>query len=642
MQTKLIKEINGILKDFSEYWEEGTLQRTNVVNDIKERKPALIKALIKNYKIKSLYSTEIDGMLIFDFHALINLLQYKEYWADSFTKYRNRIGLTSEGKYINYNSDIVLDFPFKDCVLEGGMTKEEQGKNEVFYNEIIARDEIDRLFSPKVFSNIKLYTKEGVEEYNTQFHYNKNLIIKGNNLIALHSIKKRYAGKVKLIYIDPPYNTGKDSFKYNDRFNHSTWLTFIKNRLEIARELLSDNGVIFVHCDDNEQAYLKVLMDSIFNRINFISTLVIKGGSGRQDSANYAKTHEFIITYAKKIDSFTLNKKETEDTSSYTKVDESGRKYKTQLLRKWGSNDTRQARPNLYFPVVFNGETFLPVNGSGNDGCWRWRLEKINSAIEQKLIEAGTTLSGKRELYEKIYQDDAYKKLMTYTSILEGNFDDSYSGKGSRELVELFESKIFNNPKSELLLKQIIEMVTDEKDIILDFYLGSGTTAAVAHKMKRQYIGIEQMDYINEVTIPRLQKVIEGERGGISKEVNWQGGGSFVYAELKELNYSYINDIQAAKNYQELSQLFEIMKQTAHLNYQVELEKILTTEHEADDINHMVTFRELTLQQQKKLLIELLDKNQLYINADDMNDQTYKVSEQEKAFTKSFYGENLS
>lgn len=642
MQTKLIKEINGILKDFSEYWEEGTLQRTKVVNDIKERKPALIKALIKNYKIKSLYSTEIDGMLIFDFHALINLLQYKEYWADSFTKYRNRIGLTSEGKYINYNSDIVLDFPFKDCVLEGGMTKEEQGKNEVFYNEIIARDEIDRLFSPKVFSNIKLYTKEGVEEYNTQFHYNNNLIIKGNNLIALHSIKKRYAGKVKLIYIDPPYNTGKDSFKYNDRFNHSTWLTFIKNRLEIARELLSDNGVIFVHCDDNEQAYLKVLMDSIFNRINFISTLVIKGGSGRQDSANYAKTHEFIITYAKKIDSFTLNKKETEDTSSYTKVDESGRKYKTQLLRKWGSNDTRQARPNLYFPVVFNGETFLPVNGSGKDGRWRWRLEKINSAIEQKLIEAGTTLSGKRELYEKIYQDDAYKKLMTYTSILEGNFEDSYSGKGSRELEKLFESKIFNNPKSELLLKQIIEMVTDEKDIILDFYLGSGTTAAVAHKMKRQYIGIEQMDYINEVTIPRLQKVIEGERGGISKEVNWQGGGSFVYAELKELNYSYINDIQAAKNYQELSQLFEIMKQTAHLNYQVELEKILTTEHEADDINHMVTFRELTLQQQKKLLIELLDKNQLYINADDMNDQTYKVSEQEKAFTKSFYGENLS
>ncbi|WP_370386932.1 DNA methyltransferase [Snodgrassella alvi] len=642
MQTKLIKEINGILKDFSEYWEEGTLQRTKVVNDIKERKPALIKALIKNYKIKSLYSTEIDGMLIFDFHALINLLQYKEYWADSFTKYRNRIGLTSEGKYINYNSDIVLDFPFKDCVLEGGMTKEEQGKNEVFYNEIIARDEIDRLFSPKVFSNIKLYTKEGVEEYNTQFHYNNNLIIKGNNLIALHSIKKRYAGKVKLIYIDPPYNTGKDSFKYNDRFNHSTWLTFIKNRLEIARELLSDNGVIFVHCDDNEQAYLKVLMDSIFNRINFISTLVIKGGSGRQDSANYAKTHEFIITYAKKIDSFTLNKKETEDTSSYTKVDESGRKYKTQLLRKWGSNDTRQARPNLYFPIVFNGETFLPVNGSGKDGRWRWRLEKINSAIEQKLIEAGTTLSGKRELYEKIYQDDAYKKLMTYTSILEGNFEDSYSGKGSRELEKLFESKIFNNPKSELLLKQIIEMVTDEKDIILDFYLGSGTTAAVAHKMKRQYIGIEQMDYINEVTIPRLQKVIEGERGGISKEVNWQGGGSFVYAELKELNYSYINDIQAAKNYQELSQLFEIMKQTAHLNYQVELEKILTTEHEADDINHMVTFKELTLQQQKKLLIELLDKNQLYINADDMNDQTYKVSEQEKAFTKSFYGENLS
>lgn len=638
MQTELIKQLNQVLKTFPEYWDNERLQRTQVINDIKERKPDLIKALISNAKIKSLYSTEIDGVLVFDFHALTNLLQYKEYWADSFTKYRNTVGLTTEGKYFNYNSDVVLDFPFKDCVLEGRMTKEDQGKDEIYYNEIIARDEIDRLFSPKVLTNVKRYSKNGVEENITDFSNEDNLIIKGNNLIALHSLKECYAGKIKLIYIDPPYNTGNDSFKYNDRFNHSTWLTFMKNRLEVAKELLSDDGVIFVHCDDYEQAYLKVLMDSIFNKVNFISTLVIKGGSGRQDSINFAKTHEFIITYAKKIDLFTLNKKETYDTSSYSKVDNKGRKYKTQLLRKWGSTDTRKERPNLYFPVVFNGETFLPINGAGDDGRWRWKLEKINLAIKLDLIEAGTTPSGKRELYQKIYQDDSNMKSITYASILEGNFEDSYSGKGSRELSELFTSKVFNNPKSELLIQQIIEMVTDDKDIVLDFHLGSGTTSAVAHKMGRRYIGIEQMDYINDITVPRLQKVIEGEQGGISKEVNWQGGGSFVYTELKELNYTYIHQIQSAKSYDELAKLFEVMKQTAHLNYQVELDKILNDTYEVNSIDELVTFKDLTFDEQKHLLIELLDKNQLYVNADDMNDINLKVSEQDKAFTRSFYG----
>ncbi|MGU4916596.1 site-specific DNA-methyltransferase, partial [Escherichia coli] len=155
-------------------------------------------------------------------------------------------------------------------MLEGGMTKEEQGKDEVYYNEIIAKDEIDNLFSAKILKNARRYDNDGVKENITNFNYEDNLIIKGNNLIALHSLKVRYAGKIKLIYIDPPYNTGSDSFQYNDTFNHSTWLTFMKNRLEIARELLSNDGVIFVQCDDNEQAYLKVLMDSCFGKQNFI------------------------------------------------------------------------------------------------------------------------------------------------------------------------------------------------------------------------------------------------------------------------------------------------------------------------------------------------------------------------------------
>ena len=248
MDTVLLQILNDIFKQFPQFWNGEKLQRSLVIDAIQKKDPQVIKALIANQKVKSIYGTEIDDVLIFDFDKLASLLKYKEYWADSFTKYRNKVGLTSSGKYLDYSSDVVLDFPFKDCVLEGGMTKEDQRKDEVYYNEVIARDEIDRLFSPKVFINSKRYTKDGVEENVNQFN-DDNLIIKGNNLIALHSLKESYSGKVKLIYIDPPYNTGNDGFKYNDSFNHSTWLTFMKNRLEIAKDLLSVDGSIFIQID---------------------------------------------------------------------------------------------------------------------------------------------------------------------------------------------------------------------------------------------------------------------------------------------------------------------------------------------------------------------------------------------------------
>ncbi|EBA1507174.1 site-specific DNA-methyltransferase, partial [Salmonella enterica] len=192
--TELLRELNKVLKTFPQFWSGDKLYRSRVIDAIVNKQPDVIKSLLANEKIKSVYGTDLDGFFIFDFDKLCHLLKYKEYWANSFTRYRNKIGLTSEGKYLDYSSDVVLDFPFKDCVLEGGMTKEDQGKDEIYYNEIIARDEIDSLFSPKVFTNAKRYTKAGVKENITQFNDNDNLIIKGNNLIALHSLMKSYAG----------------------------------------------------------------------------------------------------------------------------------------------------------------------------------------------------------------------------------------------------------------------------------------------------------------------------------------------------------------------------------------------------------------------------------------------------------------
>ncbi|WP_407502836.1 DNA methyltransferase [Acinetobacter baumannii] len=191
--------------------------------------------------------------------------------------------------------------------------------------------------------------------------------------------------------------------------------------------------------------------------------------------------------------------------------------------------------------------------------------------------------------------------------------------------------------KPEKLIKRIIELSTKEKDIVLDYHLGSGTTCATAHKMGRRYIGIEQMDYINEITVPRLKKVIEGEQGGISKDINWQGGGDFVYTELMELNYVFIHKIEQAESTENLIQLFDEMKGQAHLNYQIELEKVLNAEYEVDGVDHFISFGDLELSMQKQLLIELLDKNQLYVSVSEIEDKSLSISESDKAFTTSFY-----
>ena len=573
MDTALIKMLKDIFKQFPNFWNGETLQRSLVIDAIQKKEADVIKALINNEKIKTIYSTDIDGVLIFDFDKLISLLKYKEYWADSFTKYRNKVGLTSEGKYLGYSSDVVLDFPFKDCVLEGGMTEEEKGKDEVYYNEVIARDEIDCLFSPKVFTNTKRYTAEGIEENVTHFS-NDNLIIKGNNLIALHSLKDRYAGTIDLIYIDPPFNTEHDSFKYNDKFNRSTWLTFMKNRLEVARDLLSISGTIYVHIDHNEGHYLKVLMDEIFGEQYFRNEIIWRySGWNKKLNYGFEKRHDSIFVYGK-----------------------SDQQYFESYFEKWASKEE----------YVKKRKQKLLTDDDGR---------------EYVLSDAG---GGNRT---KVFIEDVLAKGVVVDDV----WDIDKLNNSANESVG------FTSQKREVLLERIISASCPLNGTVLDFHLGSGTTCATAHKMGRRYIGIEQMEYINEITVPRLQKVIEGEQNGISKSVSWQGGGSFVYTELMELNYLFIHKIEQAETTEELFKIFEKMKAEAHLNYQIDLERVLNTEYEIDGVDHFVSFSDLELSQQKQLLIELLDKNQLYVNFSEIEDKTFAISESDTAFTTSFY-----
>lgn len=652
METELIKEINHVLKTFSQFWEGETLNRSMVVQAINKKEPELIRALIHNEKIKSIYSTVIDGVIIFDFDKLTSLLKYKEYWPDSFTKYRNSVGLTSDGKYLDRDTDVVLDFPFKDCVLEGGMTKEDQGKEEVYYNEIIARDEIDRLFSPKLFTNTKRYNSNGVEENITDFHDDDNLIIKGNNLLALHSLKERYAGKVKLIYIDPPYNTGNDSFKYNDRFNHSTWLVFMKNRLEIARELLSDDGVIFVHCDYNEDAYLKVLADFIFGIENYITTITVRsnsisGNKTQHKNKTILKNKDSILCYKKhtiKINPQYSLKKEWDthynsvldkENNSYIAIGLKEKLVENSLLKTTDTISSYLINNKDFSKFVFNNrhKIFRLVNSIPENLKNLSLLEKDKIVfLKQANNEIYYALNGKRlsflsNTYKKINGNEQMVQLLGDLWI-DIDFQNTQNQGGIN---------FTNAKKPEQLLKRIISLITDKNDLVLDFFLGSGTTAAVAHKMGRRYIGIEQMDYIEDITVARLQKVIEGEQGGISKDVNWQDGGSFVYAELMQLNQIFVSKIQEAQDTNALKALFKQMRAEAHLNYQVALDKVLNKEHEIEGVSHKVSFEELPLEKQKRLLIEILDKNQLYVNASEMDDETLHISEEDKAFTKSFY-----
>lgn len=615
-------ELEQVLSKNPKFLVDGVLNKNRLAELARQYSPELFNQLMSNEKITNHFFSKLqNGALVFKKDIFLQFLNNKEFLPDSFTAYKTKIGLgTSDRNYLSENKEVVLNFPYKDCVLEGGQTKDDVKRQEIFFNETLAPAEINRLLDEKVLSNFKRYDETG--EHNVEeIKDTDNLIIKGNNLIVLHSLKKRFAGKVKLIYIDPPYNTGNDSFGYNDSFNHSTWLVFMKNRLEVARELLSDDGLIFVQCDDNEQAYLKVLMDEVFSRNNFISNIVWKGRGGRQDSKYIAQIHETIIFYAKNKERAILNKAFIEDTSNYAYEDSRGN-YKTQLIRKWGSNSRREDRPNLFYEVEFEGNKVLPILPNGDDGCWRWSKNRLEEAIKNDMV-VSLEKDGRTELYEKIYKGDGKKKTV-FTSWI----DESFSGQGTKVLEEIFKEKVFDYPKPEQLVKKFIDLTTDDGDIVLDYHLGSGTTAAVAHKMNRQYIGIEQMDYIETVSVKRLEKVIEGEQGGISKSVDWQGGGSFVYCELKNDAQNFKNTVLEARESETLSQLFEQAKKSSFLSYRVDPKKLKKSE-----------FEKLSLAEQKQVLLELVDNNNLYVNYSEIDDSDYGISLEEKKLNKDFYGE---
>ena len=464
-----------------------------------------------------------------------------------------------------------------------------------------------------------------------------NLLLKGNNLLALHTLKKRkdIFGQVKLIYIDPPYNTGNDSFNYNDRFSHSTWLTFMKNRLEIARQFLRNDGVIFISMtnsrvgkDDKKTssdfAYLWVLCDEIFGRDNFICNFTWRQfHSVKNDAKNVSINTENILCYAKKISNNLIKNQIYDKSEKYKYDDNDGKgKYKLDPLHAKSGSES-----GLYQYTFKNGVIWEAPKGTYP----RFSI----STLKQMEADNEIFWTSKNKPMMKRYLNRVQEGKKT-SSFWDG-VEVGFTRTGDDEIKALFGDKIFKDPKPEALLKRIIEISTNEGDLVMDFFAGSGTTLAVAHKMNRRYVGIEQMDYIKSITKERLKKVVSGEQGGVSKTLNFKGGGSFLYAELMPLNTLYkekIAKLDSSKDLQnDLESLYTELESKAFLDYRFDIKEILKD----------VDFHTLSLEEKKQVLLKILDSNMDYVLLSELEDSSLDIDEQTKELNKIFFGlkENL-
>lgn len=650
-KTNIYEIVLDLLKTNTRYVsEDGKLLKSVVFSDVMTMKTDLIELLISNDKVKDTFFIKVNDMYIFDKQGFSWFIESKEFLPDSYTKFSNKIGLSLNGNYLSQNNDVVLDFPFKDCVLEGGQTKEDQKRDEIFFNEIIASDDISRMLYPKVFTNIKKINSKGFE---TDIKYNgENLVIKGNNLISLASLSRRFNNKVKCVYIDVPYNTGNDSFGYNDKFNHSTWLCFMKNRLMYARDLLCDSGTIAISVDNYELGYLLVLLDEIFgkeNRKNIITVRRASASGAKVINPGVVNIVEYVVLYSKNTTYWKPNrvyasKSYDERYNSYiTNIDDNYENWKfttvlnafadslgiakNKLKSHFGDNYDIELE-NFVIEHADNVVRLAALDDKQISNETR-ELKKISKENPEKIIYQ------KREGYKDYYLINGNAILFAKDRLIEVDGNKTFSSPITDIWDDVLPNDLHNEggvelkkgKKPEKLISRIIELCSNENDIIVDFFAGSGTTGAVAMKMNRKFILCEQMDYIEDITSTRLENVISGENRGVSALYNWQGGGEFIYCELKEFGYQLIHKIQSANNDNINKIKDEIFNDERIIPY--------VTQKQLQENSDL--FDELNFDEKKELLISLVDKNKLYVNVCDMDDENYKLSEEEIKFTKSFY-----
>lgn len=669
-ETNALKsKVEKLLSEIPDFTDENKNLKINVIKDYADNgNIKLLEPLLKNPQTKKAFFTPILDSFVFNTAKFKEFLEYSSA-CNSYSKYLGqKIGLYMGDSSLLDRNEVVLNFPFKDCVLEGGQRKEDgldtyyeyddkkgeyekkqSKRREVFYNEVLAQDEIDSLFSPKAFCNAKRYEKGKVEkcikvnrdaELNTkrglpEDTITDNLIIKGNNLLALHSLKKEFAGKVKLIYIDPPYNTRNptaDTFIYNNNFKDSTWLTFMRNRLEIGKKLLSKDGCLIIAIDENEHSYLGVLLHELFDTEYEIHNITIVHNPRGVQGTNFSYTNEsayFVIPKGKKS---IVDRKIAPDEIEWSN------------LRNWGTESERTDAKNCFYPIrvdkttlniigfgdvspddyhpngtnVMKGKEILvyPVDSKGVERKWRYAKQSVESI---KHLLRAREKSGVIDI--EIGKDFGQYKTVWANPMYDAN---EYGTKIVKDLVP---NCPFSFPKSLWNVYDCLYSVVgkDKEAIILDFFGGSGTTAHAVEELnkndngKRQFILCEQMDYINTVTVPRVAEVQKRNEGG-----------SFVYLELAKKNETALEQISDCKSLEELTELFDELCSKYFLHYNVRV-KEFRKEIESE------RFKQLSLKQQKEMFSRMLDLNQLYVNTDDRHDKNTGLTEDDIAITEDFY-----
>ena len=624
--------------------EDGVLLRNAVCEAAEKMDSGLLRLLLSHPDTRARFFTEAAGVLVFDKAQFCWTVASREFLPDSYTRFQNRIGLADRaGRLLSASGDTVLSFPFKDCVLEGGQTREDQRRGEVFYNETLAPREIDQLLAPKVLVHPRRCTAAG-EQPVTEILPEDNLLIRGNNLLVLASLRRRYAGRVRMAYWDVPYNTGSDSFGYNDRFSRSTWLVFLKNRVEQLLPLLAEDGVLLIQCSFHQQAYLQVLLDEIIgNHVMTFNVLARHPDRTLTADKPFNDVVEYVLVYAKSpsfqmprmvreksVDDYRWT---VEELAPGEEISFDGRKGR--IFRPDQYRLTKAAPSREHFKI-------MTVRGSIREKVSSGRfyvkyLQPLEASYPPKTLFKVEGIGDDMYSYRYFYlppegnKNGAYLQGMPtssgqtrrpYPNFLD--FVQAYNGV-NREGTVSFR----NGKKPEALIACLMEIFTKPGDWVLDAFAGSGTTAAVALKLGRRFLCIEQMDYAETLTKERICGVLRGEENDVLPEAGWRGGGSFLYCRLAKLNEAFAEEIAAASP-EDLPGLCRRMVDTGFISSRVTRADLQAAE--AD-------FASLSLPDRKRFLLELLDKNQLYVNLCDMEDAELSVSPEDRAFNRSFYGE---
>jgi adenine-specific DNA-methyltransferase len=634
----ILSQIEELLRSDERLTTDDGILLKNKVHELANKSDVnLIRLLLSNEKSKQLFFQDLTDTYVFDKEAFIRFVSNKNFLPDSYTSYKNKVGLADGSTFIANMGSVVLSWPYKDCVLEGGQVQESAPRNEVFWNRTIAPSEIERLLEPKTFTSISRYSA-GKEVKVGAIGKSDSFVIKGNNLLTLHSLSKRYHRKIDLIYIDPPYNTGGsgDTFSYNNTFKHSTWYTFMKNRLDISRELLADSGFIAIAIDHFELCYLGVLADEIFGRENRIGIVsVVHKPEGRNQEKFFATSNEFMLVYAKDKSKANFNSVVLSDEklAEYNEADERGRYKLMNYLRSGGGDDNlRTRKPNFWYPIYVSGDnskistkTFAgatevwPVTTAGQERTWKTKADTLSEMIDEGRILARVDLNGVCQVFEKYYSDEKGQLVKTHW------IDTRYNAinHGTKVVEELIGSKEFSYPKSVFLVQDVVKIMCPKDGIVLDYFGGSGTTAQAVLDLNaadggsRTFILCEQMDYVESVTLKRLRQVATNNRAG-----------DFIYMELASWNERWVRKIAEAKNAEALAKIWSQMESSAFLSSRIDPKSI--------DINSS-NFESLSITHQKMFLMECLELNHLYLNYYDIEDSTYDVSKTDLEFNNSFY-----